>query len=250
MAKLDDVVSFCTARSRLEEVRDFPGAVNGLQVANPGRVTKIGAAVDGGLVPFQMAVAAKVDFLIVHHGIFWDPPRPVTGPVHEKLSVLMRGKCALYSCHLPLDAHPEIGNNALLAQALALKPVRTFLPYEGTDIGTIVASRLSRAVLRKRLRGLFPQITAMEFGSEKPGEIALLTGSGMSAIPHLREAGVDTFITGELKQAAFNTAQEERLNLYCCGHYATETFGVKALAAEAAATFGLPWVFLDTGCPL
>jgi dinuclear metal center YbgI/SA1388 family protein len=249
-AKLADVVSFCTARSRMEEVRDFPGAENGLQVANPGRVTKIGAAVDGGLVPFRLAVEAGVDFLIVHHGMFWDPARPITGSKFEKLSVLLKGKCALFSCHLPLDAHPEIGNNALLARALDLKPVRTFLPYEGTDIGTIVRGRISRGALRNRLRALFSHTTAMEYGSEKPAEIAILTGSGMSAIPHLRAAGVDTFVTGELKQAAFNTAQEERLNLYCCGHYETETFGVKALAAEVAAAFDLPWTFLDTGCPL
>lgn len=250
MAKLDDIVAFCSERTRIDAIKDFPGGMNGLQVANPGKVSKIGAAVDGGLVPFKMAVAAKVDFLIVHHGIFWDPPRPVTGPVYEKLSVLFRGRCALFSCHLPLDAHPEIGNNALLAKALGLNPTRTFLPYEGTNIGTIVENRFNRGVLRKKLRALFPQVTAIEHGSEQPKEIALLTGSGMSAVPHLRAAGVDTFITGELKQAAFNTAQEQGFNLYCCGHYATETFGVKALAAEVALKFNLPWEFLDTGCPL
>src|SRR5258708_18246432 len=198
-----------------------------------------------------MAVKAKVDFLIVHHGMFWDGLQPVTGAFYEKLSVLMRGRCALFSCHLPLDAHPEIGNNALLAKALGLPVSRTFLPYEGNPIGTIVTNRYNRATLRKKLKTLFPHhVTAIEHGSDRPAEIALLTGSGMSAVPHLRAAGVDTFITGEVKQAAFNTAHEQRLNLYCCGHYATETFGVKALAAEVAEKFGLPWTFLDTGCPL
>ncbi len=250
MAKLDEVAAFCAERSRMAAVRDFPGAGNGLQMENPGRVTRIGAAVDANLGTFRLAAAAGVDFLIVHHGMFWEPPRPVTGSVYAKLAVLMKAKCALFSCHLPLDAHPEIGNNALLAKALGLKPARTFLPYEGTDIGTIVRSPLSRAGLKRKLQRLFPRVVAVGVGAAKPKEIAILSGSGMSAVPHLRAAGVDTFVTGEVKQAAFTTAQEEGLNLYCCGHYATETYGVKALAAEAARRFGVPWTFLDTGCPL
>lgn len=251
MPSLTDLVACCDELTRSAAFRDFPGASNGLQVANNGRVAKIGAAVDAGVGPFQQAVAAGVDFLIVHHGMYWDMPRPLTGPVYERVATLLRGNCALYSSHLPLDAHPELGNNALLARQLGLAPARGFLPYEGNDIGLIAASPLSRAALREKLRALFPRgVTAIEFGSERPATIALLTGSGMSAVPQLRAAGADTLVTGELKESVFNQAQEEKLNLYLCGHYATETFGVKALAAELARKFNLSWEFIATDNPL
>ena len=120
MAKLTDLVAYCDKRTRLAAFEDAPGARNGLQLANRGRVSKIGAAVDAGLVPFQRAVEADVEFLIVHHGMFWDMPRPLTGPVYNRLATLIHGDCALYSNHLPLDSHPQIGNNALLARQLGM----------------------------------------------------------------------------------------------------------------------------------
>jgi dinuclear metal center YbgI/SA1388 family protein len=219
-------------------------------VANDGRVTKIGAAVDAGLVPFQKAVAAGVDFLIVHHGMYWDMPRPLTGPVYERVATLVRGNCALYSNHLPLDAHPEIGNNALLARQLGLKPVRGFLLREGEAIGLIATGVPDRAGLRAKLEKFYPRVVALEFGSAQPAQIALCSGSGNSAVPELTREGVDTLVTGELREEWFNVAQEQRLNLYLCGHYATEVHGVKALAAELGAKFGLPWEFIATENPL
>ena len=106
MAQLTDLVAYCDQRTRRAAFKDAPGAFNGLQVANRGVVTKIGVAVDAGLVPFQRAVAAEVDFLIVHHGMYWDMPRALTGPVYERVATLIAGNCALYSNHLPLDSHP------------------------------------------------------------------------------------------------------------------------------------------------
>ncbi len=251
MPTLAQLVSYCDTRVRLHAVADFPGALNGLQVANSGRVTKIGAAVDAGAVPFALAAKAGVNFLIVHHGLFWDDPRPLTGARHARLKTLLDADCAVYSSHLPLDAHPEIGNNALLARALGLKVTGWDIPYQGTPLAAVVSRPPARALLRSKLQKLFPTgLTPLEFGPAQPRKLAILTGSGSSAIPHLAAAGIDTFITGELKQAAFNTAQENGLNLYICGHYATEVFGVKALAAECAKRFRLPWEFLDTGCPL
>ena len=135
MAKLKDLVAYCDKRTRLSAFKDAPGAMNGLQVANSGRVTRIGAAVDAGLDPFTRAVGAGIDFLIVHHGMFWDMPRPITGPVYERMAALAAGNCAVYSSHLPLDAHEEIGNNVLLARQLGLKAKRPFLFNEGEPIG-------------------------------------------------------------------------------------------------------------------
>jgi len=251
MAKLTDVVAYCDKRTRRTEFEDAPGARNGLQVANRGRVSKIGAIVDAGVIPFQRAVAAEVDFLIVHHGMFWDMPRPITGAVYERMSTLIQGNCALYSNHLPLDSHPQIGNNALLARELGLTANRGFLPNAGGDIGRIAPSRgLTRAALRAKLEKLYARVIAIEYGSAMPREIAFCSGSGNSAVPVLGDSGVDTLVTGELREEWFNRAQEEKLNLYLCGHYATEVHAVKALAAELAKKFRLPWEFIAIGNPL
>lgn len=251
MASLNDIVSFCDERSRQKEITDFPGAMNGLQVANRGEVTKIGAAVDAGKVPFEQAVAAGIDFLIVHHGLFWDPPRPFTGKVYDKLRICFDGNLAVYSSHLPLDCHPEIGNNILLARLLGLEPIDWFLEYEGRPMCLIAKPNGSRAELKETLGQHFSNpFTAIEYGSENPEKIAILTGSGASVTTELKDAGIDTFITGELKENHFNIAQEDGLNIYLCGHYATETFGVDALGKETAKKFDLPYEFIKTDCPI
>lgn len=247
---LADVVQFCDERTRRTSIKDFNPVANGLQVANRGAVRKIGATVDAGLVPFQLALREGVDFLIVHHGLFWSPIAPVTGANYKKLKTLIEGGCALYASHLPLDCHPEIGNNSLLAKAIHLAPEKFFLEYEGNPIALLAKADLARSELRQRLEKQFPKVTAIEFGSEKPARVAILTGSGNSAVEELIRNGVDTLITGELKQQHFNYAQEHRLNLYVCGHYATETFGVRALAEEAAKKFNLEYTWIETGCPL
>jgi dinuclear metal center YbgI/SA1388 family protein len=250
MPTLDDLVDYCDRRTRRTAFADAPGAWNGLQVANRGRVSRIGAAVDAGAEPFRRAVASGVDFLIVHHGMYWDMPRPLTGPAYERVAALLSGGCALYSSHLPLDAHPEIGNNALLARQLGLEPRRGFMPNPGGDVGLIAAAPLGRAEFRARIEAQYPRTVAIECGPEQLGEVAFCSGSGNSAVPLLAAAGASTLVTGELREEHFNRAQEEGLNLYLCGHYATEVHGVRALAAELSAHFGLPWEFVATENPL
>ncbi|MEO6003072.1 MAG: Nif3-like dinuclear metal center hexameric protein [Opitutus sp.] len=251
MAKLTDLVAYCDQRTRRTAFEDAPGAFNGLQVASRGVVTKIGAAVDAGVIPFQRAVAAEVDFLIVHHGMYWDMPRAITGPVYDRVSALVNGNCALYSSHLPLDSHPQIGNNALLARQLGLKATRGFMPNPGGDIGRIAPSgRLTRAALKTKLEALYSRVIAIEYGSATPAEIAFCSGSGNSALRALADTGVDTLVTGELREEWFNLAQEQKLNLYLCGHYATEVHAVKALAMQLSRKFRLPWEFISTDNPL
>lgn len=251
MAKLSTLVNYCDERVRRREVADFPGSANGLQFENNGEVKKVGAAVDAGIVPFQQAIEAGVDFLIVHHGMFWNPVESVSGRIYQKFKLAIDHNLAVYSSHLPLDAHPEIGNNRLLADVLNLEPEDWFLEHEGTPIALLAKAPDSRDRLKERLNREFNgRITAMEYGSEAPKRVAVLTGSGRSAIPYLKRNGTDTLITGELKQDNFNLAQEEGLNLYACGHYATETYGVEALAREVAAKFGLEYAFIRTECPL
>lgn len=251
MASLAEIVAYCDQRTCRQAIRDFPGSSNGLQLQNNGTVSKVAAAVDAGWEPFRLAIASAADLLIVHHGLFWNTPTAYTGPLYEKLKLAMDHNLAVYSSHLPLDAHPEIGNNRLLAEALDLTIENWFLPYEGTPIAVIARAPDSREALKERLLGRFgPRLIALEFGSAHPQRVALLTGSGRSALAELAAHQTDTLITGELRQEHFNFAQENRLNLYLCGHYATETFGVRALSEEVATRFGLPVCFLDTDCPL
>lgn len=249
MTRLAEITSFCDNLTRRAEFKDFPGAENGLQVENNGTVTRVGASVDAGLAPFREAVEKGIDFLICHHGLYWNPPQPLIGSNYTKIKVALKGNLAVYSSHLPLDAHPEIGNNALLIKALDLEVDGTFLPYEGNELGFIASCGLPRTELRARIEAQFAGTTAIEFGSDQPAKAAVVTGSGSGAIDALPD-GVDTLITGEMRQHHYNLAQERGLNLYLAGHYATETFGVRALAARVAEAFDLPWEFLDSNCPL
>lgn len=252
MPKLSDIVSFCDQRTRRLEVKDFDGSYNGLQIENNGSVRKIGAAVDAGHIPFERAIAEGIDFIICHHGLFWNKPIPLTGADYQKVKLAFDNNLAVYGAHLPLDCHPEIGNNALLADALGLEKIDTFLPYEGNNMAVIAKGpRGGRKELASQLKRLFPETyQGIEYGSEEPQRIGILTGSGQSAVPALRAANIDTLITGELRQHHFNMAQELKLNLYPCGHYATEVFGVRALAAEAAEKFNLDWSFIEQPCHL
>jgi dinuclear metal center YbgI/SA1388 family protein len=247
---LEDIVRYCDQRLDVPGFPDYPGAFNGLQMQNSGFVQKIGAAVDAGLAPFENAAARGIDLLLVHHGMFWESPRPWTGVLHRKLEVLTRANLAVYAAHLPLDAHAELGNNALLAADLGLARERTFLRFGDRDIGLITTAGISRTELAERLRARFATVTTLEFGSAAPSSVAIVTGGGYGALDALVAAGVDTLVTGELKEHNFVFAQEHRLNLYACGHYATEVYGVRALAAELSTRFGLPWEFVPSANPI
>ena len=250
MASLEEIVTYCNQRTRLDAYQDAPGAHNGLQIANRGTVTKIGAAVDAGLTPFRQATEAGINFLIVHHGMYWDMPRPITGPVYARVATLISNDCALYSNHLPLDGHPEIGNNALLARQLDLTPDEPFMLIDGEPVGWSAAYTGERDDLHRRLESHYERVVPILCGSDTPARVAFCSGSGNSAMKELIKSGIDTLVTGELREEWFNPAQEQGLNVFLCGHYATEVHAVQALAAELSAKFDLPWEFVRTENPL
>jgi dinuclear metal center YbgI/SA1388 family protein len=244
------IVRFCDLMTNNRGIKDFPGAENGLQHKGRAQVRKVGAAVDAGAKVFEQAAKRGVDFLIVHHGMRWPTVMPQREVRALRAAALKKSGLSLYSSHLPLDAHPTIGNNALIAADLGLRVVDWFVDFEGLPIACICQG-IPRATLARRLKRSYPAtFQAIEFGSARPKKIAILSGSGRSALPYLRAKGCDTLITGELREEHFNEAQEQGWNLYPCGHYATETWGVKALAAAVSAEFGIPWEFLPTGNPL
>lgn len=240
----------CDALTRRRQIKDFPGARNGLQFDSRKPIRKIGAAVDAGSEVFEQAARAGVDFLIVHHGIHWKPTLPGLATLRARQATLRRLGLSLYSSHLPLDAHPKLGNNAIIAQRLGLKTQSWFLDFEGTPIA-LLCQGIGRVTLCRRLKRDYPKsFTAIEYGSAQPKRIAILSGSGRSALPYLNDLECDTLITGELREEHYNDAHEQGWNLYPCGHYATETWGVQALAKSIADAAGLPWTFIRTKNPL
>jgi dinuclear metal center YbgI/SA1388 family protein len=245
-AALQDVVSFANELLEVAEIEDYPGAVNGLQLENRGSVTKIGAAVDASSRTIELAISQNVDLLAVHHGIFWGGVSPVTGPVYRRLAKAMEADLAIYSAHLPLDFHPEIGNNVLLAEALELAPVSPFWFVKGRAQGYLstVDLELSELVGRAE-RVLGRKVWCCPAGPSRTRHIGIVTGGAGSHLVEVAAEGVDTFVTGEGPHHTFVLAEELGMNLLYGGHYATETFGVKRLAARLAKRFSLQWTFLD-----
>ena len=231
---------------RHRDFLDWDGAVNGLQAENDGRVTRLAAAVDARLATLEMAAAQGADLLLVHHGLFWTPTHPWTGRRHAVLRLVIQNNLAVYSSHLPLDAHPRLGNNARLAAALGLTRLRPFFKQKGAFTGFQSVTRLPRAELADRLAlatGRPPVV--LPGGPALCRRIGIVTGGAGSELRQAAAEGVDTFVTGEGPHWTHAMADELGLNVLYGGHYATETFGVKALAEHLSNRFGLPWVFLD-----
>lgn len=248
MAKvaLTTVTNYCDKILHQKNLQDYEKAFNGLQVENRGRISRIGATVDASLATAQLAARQKVDFLLVHHGLFWTPMHPWTARRYELLRVLLDNDVAIYSSHLPLDAHKTLGNNAELARALGLQKLKPFFKSHGDEIGCQAVAHLERDELSRRLKkatGSEPRL--LPGGPPICRRIGIVTGGAGADLGKAAQEGVDTFITGEGPHWTYAQAEDCGINVFYGGHYATETFGVKALAAHLSKKFKLPWVFLD-----
>ena len=240
------VVSYLDRYLRTSEVPDAPNALNGLQLANGGTISRVTAAVDLCDATVQMAAQQGADLLLVHHGLFWGGLQPLTGRAYRRVAGLIRHNIALYSAHLPLDVHPEVGNNAVLAHRLGVARRGEFGEEYGMRIGVWGEVDIPRAVLAQRVGevvGGHPRL--MAFGPERVRRVGIASGAAGSMIGQAAAQGLDTYITGEGAHHTFFDAEELGLNVFYAGHYATETFGVKALAERLCAEFDLPWTFLD-----
>jgi dinuclear metal center YbgI/SA1388 family protein len=250
--ELSRVVSYLDDELRTADIADYPGALNGLQLANSGRVNHIGAAVDFSTASVNAAVDLGVDLLVVHHGMFWGGAAPLTGMNYERVRLLLQQDIAVYASHLPLDVHPRLGNNALLARQLDLVPSGGFARHGSLDVGLRGDTDVPTSVLFASVDRL-----AHEHGgravcspfdpARRTLRWALCTGSGASSdtVREASQLNIDTLIVGEGPHHTAVTARDMGLVLIYGGHYATETLGVAALTEELAARFGVARSFID-----
>jgi len=225
---------------------DYAAAHNGLQVEGPSEVQRIAVAVDASEAVIQGAVAAGADLLIVHHGIFWDGQTRVFGPRFRKLRGLIEGKVALYSAHLPLDAHPEVGNCAVLCRELGWALAGRFGSHGDRDLGWWCDVDMERDALVTHVGDVVQgPVRLIPGGPDRIYRVGVVTGAASAMLRDAADAGLDTLITGEGPHHSYNDAMEFRVNAVYAGHYATETWGVRALGAHIGERFGVPWDFID-----
>jgi len=244
--QLTELVLYLNDYLRVTAVPDAPHALNGLQVSNAGAVSRVAAAVDLCEATVRLAAEQGADFLLVHHGLFWGGLGPLTERRYRRVAGLVKHNIALYSAHLPLDLHPDVGNNAVLARQLGVTSRGAFGEEYGVPIGVWGEVDELRTVLGQRLTSLLggaPRL--LPFGPERARRVGIVTGAAGSLIGQAAAAGLDTYITGEGPHHTFFDAEELGLNVFYAGHYATETVGVKALAEHLRTRFDLPWTFLD-----
>ena len=247
MTPLNDIVSLLDTTLRIAEIHDAPVALNGLQVENNGRVTKVALAVDGSQRTIDDAIAAGADLLILHHGIFWSGLRPLTGWWKAKVETALKANLAIYAAHLPLDLHPELGNNAGIAYGLGLTDITPEIDYHGTTIGLAGTYHGTVGELRAAYAALTgAEVTGIVHDPAAPaGRIVVCSGGAGEEIYQVQEKGYSTYLTGEENHWVSNAARDMGINMLFAGHYATETFGVKSLGTLLQKRFGLPTVFID-----
>lgn len=231
------------------QINNWPDpSLNGLQIEGTDTIRRVAASVDTSQKTLQAAADAGADLLLVHHGLYWGKPLAVTGPHAQRLRIALTADLNLYAAHIPLDAHSEVGNNAVIASALSLQNTQPFGDWMGHKIGLAgeLPRELSLQDFADRVQKLTGEICLVHSGGHpNVHRLGIVTGEGSSAIPEAATLGLDTLLTGEPAHKHFYDAFEYGVNVIYAGHYETEVFGVRALAAKIEDEFGLPWQFLN-----
>jgi dinuclear metal center YbgI/SA1388 family protein len=247
MASRDEILAFAAEYLELDTFPDY--GPMGLQVAGAQEVAKVACGVSASRELFERAGEAGSQLLLVHHGLFWDrDPRVVDGVMRGRLQALFAADLTLAAYHLALDAHPEIGNNALLAAELGVSTDERFTPwgYGGKLAAPTTMSDFSGVIQEKLER--MPLV--FSYGPETVERVAVLTGGAARYVEQAAAEGYDCFVTGEADEPTKHAAKEAGIHFVAGGHYATETLGVRALSAKLAAEFGLQWEFIDLPNPV
>ena len=252
MSDLQSIVGFLDSKIK---VGNFPAdsSNNGLQVENSGHVRRICCGVDASLEFFEAAQRRGADMVVCHHGISWgDSLKRITEINYKRISFLMENDMALYACHLPLDADPVLGNNMLICRALGLRNIKGFGVYHGMKIGFQGCLRGAvkyedfKDLVRKKINRV---LRCMDFGKSEVRTVAVISGSAPDLLNEAGMNGIDVFLSGEPKLSAYHTAREYGINAIFAGHYATEVFGVRAVAPVLKKKFRIPVEFIDMKVP-
>jgi dinuclear metal center YbgI/SA1388 family protein len=232
----------------LDTVAPDDSAMNGLQVANSrDEAARVACAVDACLESIRRAAEWKADVLFVHHGLFWGEPLALAGGHYRRVRELLAGDCALYAVHLPLDLHPELGNNAGIARRLGLRAVRPFGEHRGLKIGCQgeFAESRSLAEVQALLPGARQALGVLPFGPEAIRTVGIVSGGAARDALQAIDERLDLFITGEPAHTIYHACLEAGINVLFGGHYLTEVWGVKSVGERLGAEHGLQTCFLD-----
>lgn len=244
--KLKELVEFLDYELDIVDINDT--SLNGLQVEGRKDIQRVGLAVDASLEAFKRAEKSSCDFIIVHHGLFWDKPFKLTGILGERIKFLMEKNISLYAAHLPLDKHEFYGNNAQLAKIFGLQNIEDFGEYKKMHIGFSgeLEEEMDFEEFAKEVKEkLKTAVKAFPFGKKKVKKIAIISGGGSFAIHEAVAKDIDVLLTGETRHSSFYTAKDGKLNVLFAGHYATETVGLKALGNLIKEKFDIEVGFID-----
>jgi dinuclear metal center YbgI/SA1388 family protein len=252
VVRRDEIIAFCDELLEVAEFEDY--GPNGLQVPGSPEVSKLATGVTANLEFLERAVAAGAQLAIAHHGLFFgDSGGGLSEQLARRLRAALCADLSVAGYHLPLDAHAEIGNNALLCKSLGLEPEGPFAEVKGRPIGLLATcpDRPTAAELAERISALLGrEPLLLEAGPERIGRIGVVTGAGASVLDEAPGLGLDAFLTGEPAEHVLGDAREARLHFFAAGHYATETFGVRRLGEMAAERFGVEHEFIDVPNPI
>jgi dinuclear metal center YbgI/SA1388 family protein len=245
MARRDEILDYA---ADLLDLASFPDhGPQGLQVAGAEEVSKVVCAVSSSLELFERAAAAGAQLVIVHHGLLWEnESRVIDARVRRRLETLFAADITLAGYHLALDAHPEVGNNALLARELG---VTVDGPFAGIGVGGS-ASRPRDALLERIRASVNPDALVFAHGPDPVERVAILSGGGARHLAEAAGRGYDLYLTGEAAEPSLHLARELGITFVAAGHYATERLGVQALTARVAERFGLDWEFVELPNPV
>lgn len=247
-----DIAEFDAWAQELLDISRYSGlddSLNGLQVGrSDGPVTRMAFAVDACLESIRRARDAGAQVLFVHHGLFWGKPTAITGTLRERISELLAADLALYACHLPLDAHAELGNNAVLARMIGLADIEPFGSYHGVKIGfkgrLKAPITLDEAIARVLPGGDSPR-SVLAFGPARVSTVAVVSGGAPFEAFQAIAEGIDLYVTGEPSHSIYHEVMEAGLNVLAAGHYTTEVHGVQAVAGRVARDLGIATAFMD-----
>ncbi len=236
---------------KTENYKDY--CPNGLQVEGKSDISKIIVGVSVSVDLFNRAIKEKADAVIVHHGLIWNYERPIyKGGYRERVKLLIANNINLYAFHLPLDAHPVVGNNAQLAKSLGVKSPKPFGDHKGNTIGFKgKIKKIEKGKFFKKIKTLVGrELLVFPYGPDKISNVGIISGDAQKEFNQAVAEGLDAYVTGEVREPVLHYAKEEKIHFISAGHYATEQFGVKALGNHLQKKFGIDVKFIDIPNPV